>query len=354
MIPKDNSLSTRIKKEAILLGFNLAGVTTPNPPPHWPVFKNWLEMGRNASMKYMHDPRRADPRLIWEQCKSILMLGARYPNPIIETGNSSNVGAIAAYARVDDYHLVLPEKMKTLAEIAQDLAGTKFPYRIYTDTGPLLERDLGQRAGLGWIGKNTCLINENIGSFFFLAEILLGIELEPDTPFTMDRCGTCNRCIQACPTSSILPNRTIDSRRCISYLTIENKEEIPTDLRSKVGDWIFGCDICQDVCPWNHHNHSTSASFFQSTQDLFSQNIHEEFSISSQAFNQKFRKNPILRARRKGYLRNIAVVLGNQKSPSSIPLLESALLNEDPLIREHADWALGQIKNYQAQRYYPL
>ena len=158
---------------------------------------------------------------------------------------------IASYAHGDDYHDILPARMKELVQFIEEQVGGPVQNRYYTDTGPILERDLAQRAGIGWIGKNTCLINPKQGSYFLLSEILLDLELEPDPPFTTDHCGTCTRCIEACPTDCILPNRTLDARRCISYLTIELKDDIPLELRDKIGDWVFGCDICQQVCPWN-------------------------------------------------------------------------------------------------------
>lgn len=343
------SISQVIKEAATRLGFDLVGITTPDPPPHWPVFMKWLEMGRNGSMTYLADPRREAPRLVMKECRSILVLGARYPFPKADRSDSDPPGRIAAYAKVTDYHLVLPEKLKALVEHLQQETRTEFPYKIYTDTGPLLERELGQRAGLGWIGKNTCLINQDFGSTFFLAEILLGIELEADTPFDADRCGTCTRCIDACPTACILPDRTLDARKCISFLTIENKGEIPSHLRSKLGSWIFGCDICQEVCPWNRAPRPLETSFFQNPPETTGGRLEEELGISALEFKQKFKLKPILRAKRRGYLRNTATVLGNLKNPDSIPALENAILDTDTLIREHAKWAVDQIRSSNPQ-----
>ena len=192
----------------------------------------------------------ADPSWFWVCATQIQILTIR-DLTLSRQQLEQTRGYIAAYARGHDYHMVIPERLKKLGAFIETQVGSALSYRYYTDTGPLLERDLAQRAGLGWIGKNTCLINPRFGSYFLLAEILLGIELEPDTPFTADRCGTCSRCISACPTGCILPDRTIDARRCLSYLTIENKDEIPLDLRPKLGNRVFGCDICQQVCPWN-------------------------------------------------------------------------------------------------------
>jgi epoxyqueuosine reductase len=208
-----------------------------------------------------------------------------------------------------------------------------------------LERDLAQRAGLGWIGKNTCLINPAQGSYILLAEILMGIDLEPDPPFTADRCGTCTRCIDACPTACILPDRTIDAASCISYLTIELKNLIPAELRPQMKNWIFGCDICQQVCPWNQRfATSTSDQVFVRRPDVAYSDLMAELLLSPQEFNRKFKGNPIKRAKRRGYLRNVAVALGNLKSHAAVRPLVNTLLNEsEPLVRGHAAWALGQI-----------
>jgi epoxyqueuosine reductase len=242
------TLTQAVKDEAYRLGFALAGVTTPEPPPHLPVYEHWLDMGRNGSMAYLADPRRREPRRLLPGCKSILVLAMRYPASE-ETPHPSGEGHIASYALGRDYHRVIPERLEALARFIGQQAGKPVTCHGYTDSGPLLERDLGQRAGLGWIGRNTCLLHPKIGSYFFLAELLLDIELEADPPFVEDRCGRCTRCLDACPTGCLLPDRTMDARRCISYLTIENKGEILPDLRPLTGDWVFGCDLCQQVCP---------------------------------------------------------------------------------------------------------
>jgi epoxyqueuosine reductase len=211
----------------------------------------------------------------------------------------------------------------------------------------LLERELAQRAGLGWIGKNTCLINPGEGSYFFLAEILLGLELDPDQPFTHDRCGTCTRCMTACPTGCILPDRTLDSRRCISYLTIELKGLIPRELRPRMGTWIFGCDVCQLVCPWNRFaTQKVDPAFGHHIPP----NLLDELTLSADQFKQKYRQSPIMRARLAGYLRNIAVVLGNLRSQEAVPALTQAIMTDHaPLVRAHAAWALGRIGGRHAR-----
>jgi epoxyqueuosine reductase len=250
---------------------------------------------------------------------------------------------VAAYAWGRDYHRVLPERMRALVAFIEQQVGGPVAHRWYTDTGPLLERELAQRAGLGWIGKNTCLINPRLGSYFLLAEILLGIELEPDEPLTPDRCGTCRRCLDACPTGCILPDRTLDARRCISYLTIENKGTIPPDLRPQMGDWVFGCDVCQTACPWNKFAEEEFEPAFAASPGLPSPDLEAELGLTPQDFNKKFKESPVQRAKRRGYQRNVAVALGNSGQQAVIPVLEKALHSDEPLVREHAAWALGQL-----------
>ncbi|RME89824.1 MAG: tRNA epoxyqueuosine(34) reductase QueG, partial [Anaerolineae bacterium] len=293
------SLKEEILAEAHRLGFALAGVTTPDPPPHITTFERWLEANRHGDMAYLAEARararRADPRRILPECRSILVLAISYPNPLTapQPQGQPPHGRVAAYAWGEDYHLVLPERLKSLVAFIEHRIGHPVPNRWYTDTGPILERDLAQRAGLGWIGKNTCLIHPRIGSYFFLAEVLLGIELEPDPPFHADRCGRCTRCIEACPTQAILPDRTLDARRCISYLTIERKTEIPTDLRSLLGEWVFGCDICQMVCPWNRFAPPQGDAAFAPRPGVPRPSLIEELALTPESFNRKFRHSPL-------------------------------------------------------------
>jgi epoxyqueuosine reductase len=295
--------------------------------------------------------RRADPRRILPECRSILVLAVPYADPSTSPGANPAAqddpprphGRIAAYAWGRDYHLVLPERLKTVVAFIEAQVEAPVPHRWYTDTGPLLERDLAQRAGLGWIGKNTCLIHPKMGSYFLLAEILLGIELEPDPPFMTDHCGTCTRCIDACPTACILPDRTIDARRCISYLTIENKGEIPSELRSKIGEWVFGCDICQTACPWNGRAASAPDPAFEPRPGVPAPDLIAEIALTPQEFNHRFKDSPVQRPRRRGYLRNVAVALGNSGNVSALPALTQALQDEEPLLREHARWAVEHI-----------
>ena len=341
------ALTQTIKNEARRLGFALAGVTLPEPPPHLSTFENWLAQGRHGNMGYLASEesrlRRTDPKLILPECKSVLVLGVPYPAPLPAGGGTGGRGKVASYAWGTDYHLVLPERMKKLVAFIEQQAGYPVPNRWYTDTGPLLERDLAQQAGLGWIGKSSCLINPRIGSTFFIAETLLGIQLEPDPPFAADQCGSCTRCIEACPTQCILPNRTLDARRCISYLTIELKDDIPEELRPLMQNWVFGCDVCQTVCPWNRFAQDGDPAFAP-RDEIPLPALDRELSLSPEAFNRKFKDSPVKRAKRRGYLRNVAVALGNGEHPLALPALESALNDPEPMVRGHAAWAIQNIK----------
>jgi epoxyqueuosine reductase len=368
-------LKQAIKEKARQLGFTLAGVISSQPPPHYNILESWLNADMHGTMNYLADERsrthRADPKQILPECKSILVLAipysfhreareerkekpfkkllgtarqGRYSDLGALSGSKKGHGQIASYALGDDYHDIIPPRLKLIVEFIEERLGYSIPNRYYTDSGPVLERDLAQRAGLGWIGKNTLLINPKVGSTFFLAEILLGIELEPDDLLITDHCGTCTRCIEACPTHCILPNRTIDARRCISYLTIELKEDIPAELRPLMKDWIFGCDACQQVCPWNRFSSPADPAF---EPKIPLPVLTDDLLLTSVEFNQRFKKSPIKRTKRRGYLRNTAVAIGNNGNENDIPILEQAMhaAHDEPMIKEHAKWALDKIKN---------
>jgi epoxyqueuosine reductase len=350
-------LSRAVKAEAQRLGFQLVGITTPDPPPHIVVYESWLAAGRHGEMRYLETERsrhrRAAPRQILPECRSILVVGIRYPDPSAARQPAAEIpGRVAAYAWGADYHEVLPERLQALVAFIEAQAGHPVPNRWYTDTGPILERDLAQRAGLGWIGKNTCLINPQQGSYFLLAEILLGIELEPDAPFVSDQCGACTRCLEACPTACILPDRTLDAASCISYLTIELKGAIPLELRPQMGSWVFGCDICQQVCPWNQRFSTPPGDpDFEPRPGVPAPDLAAELSLDAEQFNHKFKGSPVKRAKRRGYLRNVAIALGNSGDPQAVPALSQALLGDaEPLVRGHAAWALGRIGGQAARQ----
>ena len=361
------TLTQEIKAEAKRLGFELVGITTPDPPPHLDVFNNWLAAGRHGEMGYLASERsclrRSDPRAILPECRVILVLGMRYPTPqaaLAAEGCEAGAhlrGRVASYAWGDDYHDVLPERLQALVTFIEKLHGKPVPNRWYTDTGPILERDFAQQAGLGWIGKNTCLIHPSLGSYYLLAEILLGIELEIDRAISTDHCGSCVRCLEACPTACILLDRTLDAQRCISYLTIELKGSIPHELRTQMGEWIFGCDVCQEVCPWNQRfAKDDGQTVFSPRAGLQTPDLLEELALSADAFKRKFKGSPVKRAKQRGYLRNVAISIGNQarlgpQQTEAVEALRQALLHdEEALVRGHAAWALGQIGGSDARQ----
>jgi epoxyqueuosine reductase len=350
-----NEVKRALKEESRRLGFQLVGITTPDQPQHFELYKDWLGAGRHAQMAYLAADRavqrRKNPLLILPECRSILMLGIRHDALAGLPVEHELSGRVAAYAWGADYHDVLPGKMRALVSSLESLLGYEVPNRWYTDTGPVMERDLAQRAGLGWIGKNTCLINPNLGSYFLLGAVLLGLELEPDQPFEHDRCGSCTRCVDACPTACILPDRTIDSRRCISYLTIELKGSMPRELRGLTGDWVFGCDICQQVCPWNQRfAPSRGEAAFSPSTGALPQDLREALKLSPREFNRVFKGSPLKRAKRRGYLRNAAVALGNRRDFRAVPCLAQALVGDvEALVRGHAAWALGVIGGGEAR-----
>jgi epoxyqueuosine reductase len=344
-------LTKAVKCEAHRQGFPLVGVTTPEAPQSYTAFESWLADGNHGRMEYLAKKRnlecRADPLKILPECRSILVLGVPYSNPrFAKQPNVDSVfGRVSSYAWGNDYHEVLSERLRNLVAFIEMKVGEKVPNRWYTDTGPILERNLGQRAGLGWVGKNSMLINPQIGSYFFLAEILLGIDLIVDPPFRNDRCGSCTRCIDACPTDCILEERTLDARSCLSYLTIELKGPLPLGMREKVKGWVFGCDICQQVCPWNQRFAPLEGDkAFSARPRVPYVDLIQEVRISPEEFNRKFRHSPVKRAKRRGYLRNVVIVLGNIAEENAVPVLSSVLLEEiEELVRAHAAWALGRI-----------
>ncbi len=346
------ALKARLKEQAVREGFDLVGVTTPDPLPHFDVYQNWMRAGHHGEMDYLASERalerRQDPRQIMPRCRSIVVLAssclteaATHPGP-----------RVAAYALGDDYHDVFLERMARLASWIEAETGRAIEHRSYTDTGALLERELAQRAGLGWIGKNTCLIHPRKGSYLLIAEMLLDLDLPPDEPFLHDRCGTCRRCIDACPTGCILPNRTLDARRCISYLTIEKKGPIPRELRTSIGDWVFGCDICQQVCPWNKHfAHPTEDTAFQPRSFLEPPDLQTFLELQPDTYEAMMQRSPLKRAKRHGLVRNAAVVAGNGAEKRCVPALVRMMRDdEQAVVRSHAAWALGRIGGEHAEQ----
>ncbi|MGD0709163.1 MAG: tRNA epoxyqueuosine(34) reductase QueG [Anaerolineaceae bacterium] len=352
-----SSFINEIKAEAEHLGFSLVGITTPKGPEHFSFFQSWIDAGNHAGMSYLANPlnvsRRARPSLIMPECHSILALGLPYPNPILnlQEAKPAGTGRVAAYAWQEDYHGWILVQGNKLVEKIRMLFGQATKARVFTDSPPILERELTGRAGLGWIAKNSCLISPEVGSFFLLAELFTDIPAGSTPQSIPDYCGNCTRCLEACPTGCILPNRSVDSRRCISYLTIENKGMIPRELRPLLGNWVFGCDICQIVCPWNKKQVARGnyqLPFFG--QPPVRPLLRKEILLTEDEFQFKYRSSPILRLGRNGYLRNVVVALGNERNDANTDLLAHILKTEpDALIRLHTAWALGRAKNMRAK-----
>jgi len=327
-----------LKRLARECGFELAGVAAAEPVGDFGRYREWVEKGFAGQMRYLTDRRaavRADPRNLLESARSIICVGKLY-------NTAAPADGISRYAWGEDYHRVMREGLKKLAGLLEREAG-QFEHKICVDTAPLLERSYARQAGLGWIGKNTCLIHEPLGSWFFLGEIVTSLELEPDAP-PPDRCGTCTRCIDACPTQALLPDGdgwTLDSRRCISYFTIELRGPIPEEHREGMGGHIFGCDICQEVCPWNNRAPFTEEEAFRKRAGT---DLEEIANLSSEEFRQWPAESPLARAGYSGVLRNVAVAMGNSGDNRFRATLEKLLSSPDEVVAEHARWALERLR----------
>ena len=344
-------LARLAKAHAYAIGFDLVGIAALGPAETSREFEAWLVEGRAGTMAYLERgaEKRRDTRLPLPGTTHALVVALDY-------GGREPSGPVARYARGDDYHDVMDGMLRELhRRIARD-AGREVLGKPYVDTGPLLERDLARRAGLGWFGKNTNLIHPERGSFFFLGALVVDLELKTDAPFEADRCGTCTRCIEACPTEAIVAPRELDARRCISYLTIELRAEIPVELRAAVGGLIYGCDICQDVCPYNvKFAQELKEPAFAPREVLARKDARqlarELLEMSQEQFSAAFKGSPMKRAKLRGLKRNAAVVLGNPSARSGqaalaedVDVLTRALDDPEPLVREHAAWALDSIR----------
>ena len=340
------SLEQRIKAQAYGLGFDLVGLTTLGPVSTASQFDEWLRRGFDGDMAYLARgaEKRHDTRRPVEGTRAAVVVAMDY-------GGREPSGPVARYARGDDYHDVMTGRLRELYRTIEEWVGVPIRGKAYVDTGPVLERDLARRAGLGWFGKNTMLINPGIGSFFFLGALLLDVDLEPDPPFDAERCGRCTRCLDACPTGALVEAGILDARRCISYLTIELRGGIPTELRDAVGGLVYGCDICQDVCPWNVRFATTlpDESPFAPREivgDKDARTIARELlGMTPEEFLAAFRGSPMKRAKLRGLKRNAAVVLGNVGSAEDFDVLTRALDDPEPLVREHAAWALRRTRD---------
>jgi epoxyqueuosine reductase len=344
-----STLTTDLKAEANRLGFELAGVAPAVAPPGHPRFLDWLDRGYAGEMGYMERRREAyaHPAGVLPVVKSVVMLAMSYkndpPSPPLATGE--HYGQVASYARGSvDYHDLIRARLKSLAAVLHDRV-PGCTTRSVVDTAPLLERDFARLAGLGWFGKNTLLIDKRAGSFLFLAGLLTDVVLDYDEPHEKHHCGTCTRCLDACPTDAFPEPGVLDATKCISYLTIELKGPIPEPLRTGIGDWLFGCDVCQDVCPWNRKAPPTQEPAFQTQPQMQPADAAAILQLSPAAFAERFRHTPLARPGRAGLLRNAAIVLGNNGDRAAIPVLAAALDDDEPLVREAAAWALARLRS---------
>lgn len=348
-------LGEEIRAEARGLGFSLVGIARPDPSEHLSFYRRWLDEGRHGEMGYLARPdavaRRGDLRQTMADVRSVIVVALEYlsdarPEETADAGS----GVIARYARGRDYHRVVKAKLEKMAAAVRARVGGEVTARAYVDTGPILERELARRAGLGWFGKNTMLIHPRRGSWFFLGALLLDIDLDPDEAFETDHCGTCSRCLDACPTGALLGREAsgapvMDATRCISYLTIEHRGPIPRELRTAIGNRIYGCDICQEVCPFNGPKFAEASSEpdFKARAHTTDRTLIDLMAMDEAAWDEFSRGSALRRAKRDGFMRNVAVALGNWGSAEAVPSLVSALVDTEPLVRGHAAWALGRI-----------
>ena len=342
--PSVAELARLARAHAYALGFDLVGITALGPADTAGAYDAWIAEGCAGTMQYLERgaEKRRDSRLPLPGTTHAIVVGMDY-------GGGEPSGPVARYGRGDDYHDVMERRLRELHRRLERDAGRAVAGKPYVDTGPLLERDLARRAGLGWFGKNTMLVNPERGSFFFLGALVLDLELEADAPFEADRCGTCTRCLEACPTGAITAPRRLDARRCISYLTIELREEIPEELREATGERLYGCDVCQDVCPWNQRFAGSlpDESPFATREALAGKDARalarELLGMTQPEFSAAYKGSPMKRAKLRGLKRNAAVVLGNVGTPDDTDVLTRALDDDEPLVREHAARALARI-----------
>lgn len=351
------TLSNRLKEAAQEIGFDLVGIAPAVTPPGHASFLEWLDRGYAGKMGYLEARREAyaHPSGVMPAVKSVVMLGLTYDTEAARARRRSidnhrpgdspaHPARVSAYAWGEtDYHDLIRKRLKSLGQFLREQEPTAST-RGVVDTAPLLERDFARLAGLGWFGKNTMLINKRKGSYFFLAGLLTNLVLDYDEPHHTQHCGTCTRCLEACPTDAFAAPGVLDATRCLSYLTIELKGSIPEELRPGLGDWLFGCDICQDVCPWNRKSPTTSEPAFQPQADLHPADATALLALDEDAFEKRFRKSPLGRPGRSGLLRNAAIALGNTADETALPSLNRAARDDDPSIQEAANWAIDRIK----------
>ncbi|MGQ0648578.1 MAG: tRNA epoxyqueuosine(34) reductase QueG [Gemmatimonadaceae bacterium] len=345
----NGSSAVRVKAAAYALGFDLVGITRLGPSETAPAFRAWLDRGYAGTMGYLvrGADKRDDTRHVFDGAVSAIVVAMNY-------GGTRPSGPIARYARGRDYHDVIVDRLNDLLSRIRETIAPRVNGKPYVDTGPILERELARRAGIGWFGKNTNLINPRLGSFFFIGSLLVDLELDVDAPFEADRCGSCTRCLTACPTAAFPEPRVLDATKCISYLTIELRDAIPEPLREPMGSLVFGCDICQTCCPWNVRfaQELPEDSPFKPREVTGGKDARqlarEVLAMDLEAYRAAFRGSAMRRARLPAMKRNAAVVLGNVGTEDDVEVLSRALDDEEPLVREHAAWALAQLRRRDA------
>jgi epoxyqueuosine reductase len=346
-----HDISEKIKQAATAAGLELAGIAPVDDFAELKRFPEWIAEGRAGEMKYLEsrtdagELRRASLQSVFPWARSVVVCATNYntAQPYSTTVNDLSRGWISRYAwSREDYHDTVLQRLREVETKLKDIAGQNIETRSYVDTGPIVERVYAKYAGLGWLGKNTCLINQQIGSWLFLGVIVTSVELTPDVP-APDRCGTCTRCIDACPTQALIAPHELDSNKCISYLTIEKRGTIPEQLREGIGRQVFGCDICQDVCPWNRKAPSSTKPEFEAREGLVNPALAWLAEISEEEFRETFRGSPVKRTKHSGLRRNALIAIGNSGDRSFAPIAERASHDPDPLIADSALWAKRQL-----------
>jgi epoxyqueuosine reductase len=326
--------------QALELGFADCRIAEAKEAPHRALYEQWVAEGKYGDMAWMarNLERRTDPRMVLPGARSVVVLALNYFQGVPPIGEGGY--RIARYAWNEDYHDLIEKKLKALDAWLIQQGGTQ---RYYVDTGPVLERDFASEAGLGWGGKSTMQIHRQLGTWFFLAELITTLDLPADTP-AKDLCGKCTRCMDACPTRAITAPQRMDARRCISYLTIESKGSIPEEFRRAMGDRIYGCDDCLTACPWNKFAQVSQEATFQARESVFSKGLRDFLTLTDDEFRTLFAKSPIKRIKRPAFIRNVCVALGNTGTIDDLPDLERLVQDNHPLIAEHAAWAVQEIQ----------
>jgi epoxyqueuosine reductase len=337
-------LAERARTVAREVGFDLVGIAGTTAPPELAFFAEWVRRGNAGEMTYLTSQvaKRSDLKAAFPWARSLICVGLQYDTPHpYSTEIPAERGWISRYAWGDDYHDVMKTMLEEVVVRLRDEI-PPFEARTYVDTGPLVERTWAAAAGLGAWGKNTCLLHPEHGSWFFLGEIVTDLDLPPDG-LRADMCGSCTACLEACPTGALPSPYVLDATRCLSYLTIELKGPIPEPQREGVGRHVFGCDICQDVCPWNRKRRRRGGTRFEPRPGNAGPDLAGLAALDDETFRERFRRSPVKRAKRRGLLRNVAVALGNSAEPGHRRIVERLTQDEDPVVREHAQWALGRL-----------